>query len=63
VDASDDDNHLLSVRRGERRPRRAKLSRQEWAFAAAGGAVFALYMLSRDQNVAAALTTAIDALG
>jgi hypothetical protein len=47
-----------SVARGER-----SFSRQEWAFVAAAGAVFALYMFSRDANVAAALTTAIDALG
>ncbi len=37
-------------------------SKQEWAFVAAAGAVFALYMFTRDANVAAALTTAIDAL-
>jgi hypothetical protein len=47
-----------SVARGER-----SFSRQEWAFVAAAGAVFALYMFTRDANVAAALTTAIDALG
>lgn len=47
-----------SVARGER-----SFSRQEWAFVAAAGAVFSLYMFTRDANVAAALTTAIDALG
>jgi hypothetical protein len=47
-----------SVARGER-----SFSRREWAFVAAAGGVFALYMVSRDANVAAALTTAIDALG
>ena len=47
-----------SVARGER-----SFSRQEWAFVAAAGAVFVLYMFTRDANVAAALTTAIDALG
>ena len=48
----------VSVARGER-----SFSRAEWAFVAAAGAVFALYMFTRDANVAAALTTAIDALG
>jgi hypothetical protein len=48
----------VSVARGER-----SFSRREWAFVVAGGAVFALYMFTRDANVAAALTTAIDALG
>jgi hypothetical protein len=48
----------VSVARGER-----SFSRQEWAFVAAAGAVFALYMFTRDATVAAALTTAIDALG
>jgi hypothetical protein len=48
----------VSVARGER-----TFSRAEWAFVAAAGAVFALYMFTRDANVAAALTTAIDALG
>jgi hypothetical protein len=47
-----------SVAKGER-----SFSRTEWAFVAAAGAVFALYMFTRDANVAAALTTAIDALG
>ena len=47
-----------SVAKGER-----SFSRQEWAFLAAAGAVFALYMFTRDANFAAALTTAIDALG
>jgi hypothetical protein len=48
----------VSVARGER-----SFSRQEWAFVVAAGAVFAIYMFTRDANVAAALTTAIDALG
>jgi hypothetical protein len=48
----------VSVARGER-----SFSRTEWAFVAAGGAVFALYMFSRDADIAAALTTAINALG
>jgi hypothetical protein len=48
---------IVSVARGER-----SFSWREWAFVAAAGAVFALYMFSRDANVAAALTTAIDAL-
>lgn len=48
----------VSVARGER-----SFSRTEWAFVAAAGAVFALYMFSRDANVAAASTTAIDVLG
>ena len=48
----------VSVARGER-----SFSRQEWAFVGAGGAVFALYMFTRDANAAAAMTTAIDALG
>ena len=47
-----------SVARGER-----SFSRQEWAFVAAAGAVFVLYMFTRDANDAAGLTTAIDALG
>jgi hypothetical protein len=48
----------VSVARGER-----SFSRTEWAFVVAAGAVFALYMFTRDANVAAGLTTAIDALG
>jgi hypothetical protein len=48
----------VSVARGE-----PSFSRQESGFVGAAGAVFALYMFSRDANVAAALTTAIDALG
>src|SRR5882757_2786634 len=48
----------VSVARGER-----TFSRQEWAFVAAAGAVFVLYLFTRDANVAAAMTTAIDALG
>jgi hypothetical protein len=48
----------VSVARGER-----SFSRAEWAFVGAGGAGFALYMFTRDANAAAAMTTAIDALG
>jgi hypothetical protein len=48
----------VSVARGER-----SFSRAEWAFVAAAGAVFVLYMFTGDANAAAALTTAIDALG
>jgi len=48
----------VSVARGER-----SFSRSEWAFAVAGGAVFALYLFTRQANVAAALTTLVDALG
>jgi hypothetical protein len=48
----------VSVARGERR-----FSRTEWAFVAAGGAVFVIYLFTKEANVAAALTTAIDALG
>ncbi len=47
-----------SVARGERR-----FSRQEWSFAVAGGAVFVLYLFTREPNLAAALTTVVDALG
>ena len=47
-----------SLARGER-----SFSRQEWAFAAAAGATFGLYLVSRDANVAAGLITLIDALG
>jgi hypothetical protein len=47
-----------SVARGER-----SFSRQEWAFAVAGGGVFVLYLFTKEANVAAALTTAVDALG
>ena len=47
-----------SVARGER-----SFSREEWAFAIAGGAVFILYLFSRQANVAAALTTIVDVLG
>ena len=47
-----------SVARGER-----SFSRQEWAFTIAGGGVFILYLLSREANFAAALTTIVDALG
>jgi hypothetical protein len=50
----------VSVARGER-----SFSRAEWAFAfaVAGGAVFILYLFTGQANVAAALTTVIDALG
>ena len=47
-----------SVARGER-----SFSRQEWAFTIAGGAVFILYLFTREANVAAALMTIVDALG
>jgi hypothetical protein len=47
-----------SVARGER-----SFSRQEWAFAVAGGAVFVVYLFTGRANVAAALTTLVDALG
>ncbi len=47
-----------SVARGER-----SFSRREWAFAVAGGAVFGVYLFTRQSNVAAALTTLVDALG
>jgi hypothetical protein len=47
-----------SVARGER-----SFSWREWAFVIAAGAVFILYMFTRDSNVAAGLTTLIDALG
>jgi hypothetical protein len=48
----------VSVARGER-----SFSPTEWAFVVAAGAVFILYVFTRDANVAAAMTTAIDALG
>ena len=48
----------VSVARGER-----SFSRPEWAFLAAGGAVFAIYLFTRQANVAAGLTTLVDALG
>jgi hypothetical protein len=47
-----------SVARGER-----SFSPREWAFAVAGGAVFVVYLFTRQSNVAAALTTLVDALG
>jgi hypothetical protein len=47
-----------SVARGER-----SFSPREWSFAVAGGAVFVLYLFTREPNVAAALTTIVDALG
>ena len=47
-----------SVARGER-----SFSRREWAFLVAGGAVFVVYLFTRESNVAAALTTLVDALG
>jgi hypothetical protein len=46
------------VARGER-----SFSRQEWAFVAASGAVFVLYLFTREPNVAAGLITLMDALG
>ena len=48
----------VSVARGER-----SFSRSEWAFAVAGGAVFVVYLFTGQANVAAALTTLVDALG
>ena len=48
----------VSVAPGER-----SFSRREWAFLAAGGAVFAVYLFTRQANVAAGLTTLVDALG
>jgi hypothetical protein len=48
----------VSVARGER-----SFSRREWAFAVAGGAVFIVYLFTGQANVAAALTTLVDALG
>ena len=47
----------VSVLRGER-----SFSRREWAFAIAGGGVFTLYLFTKDANLAAALTTVVDAL-
>jgi hypothetical protein len=47
-----------SVARGER-----SFSWREWAFAIAGGAVFVLYLFTKEANAAAALTTVVDALG
>jgi hypothetical protein len=47
-----------SVARGER-----NFSRQEWAFAVAGGAVFVIYLFTWQANIAAGLTTLVDALG
>ncbi len=48
----------VSVARGER-----SFSRREWAFLVAGGAVFMVYLFTGEANVAAALTTLVDALG
>jgi len=48
----------VSVARGER-----SFSRSEWAFAVAGGAVFVVYLFTGEANIAAALTTLVDALG
>jgi len=48
----------VSLARGERR-----FSKWEWAFVTAGGAVFVLYLFTREANVAAGLITLIDALG
>jgi hypothetical protein len=49
---------VASLARGER-----NFSRQEWAFAVAAGAVFVIYFFTKQANLAAALTTVIDALG
>jgi len=48
----------VSVARGER-----NFTRAEWAFVVAAAAVFALYFFTREANLAAVLTTLIDALG
>jgi hypothetical protein len=48
----------VSVARGER-----SFSMREWAFAGAGGAVFFVYLVTSQANVAAALITLVDALG
>ena len=48
----------VSVARGER-----SFSWREWAFVVAGGAVFVVYLFTGQANVAAALTTLVDALG
>jgi hypothetical protein len=48
---------IVSVARGER-----SFSRREWAFLIAGGAVFVVYLFTGRANVAAALTTLVDAL-
>src|SRR5271168_4995732 len=48
----------VSVARGER-----SFSRREWAFVVAGGAVFVVYLFTGQANVAAGLTTLVDALG
>jgi hypothetical protein len=47
-----------SLARGERR-----FSKWEWTFVTASGAVFVLYLFTREANVAAGLITLIDALG
>jgi len=49
---------IVSVARGER-----SFSLGEWAFLIAGGAVFVVYLFTGQANVAAALTTLVDALG
>jgi hypothetical protein len=46
-----------SVARGER-----TFSKREWAFVIAGGAVFVMYLFTKEANLAAAMTTLIDAL-
>ena len=48
----------VSVARGER-----SFSRREWAFLVAGAVVFVIYLFTRQANVAAGLTTLVDALG
>jgi hypothetical protein len=47
-----------SLARGER-----SFPWQEWTFAVASGAVFLMYFFTKEANIAAALTTIIDALG
>ena len=49
---------VASLARGER-----NFSRLEWAFAVAAGAVFVMYFFTKQANLAAALTTVVDAPG
>jgi hypothetical protein len=48
----------VSVARGER-----NFSRPEWSFAIASGAVFILHLFTGEANIAAGITTLVDALG
>ena len=59
LNADGHDRHLLSFV-AERRARERSLSGRERAFAVAGGAVFVVYLFTRQSNVAATL---VDALG